>query len=376
VPRKYKASETLFVNHLLEAVKHVSHAQRSRGDEAMTHCMIRYGRIVAFDRTIAAGAPVIEDDLDCCPQTERLRLALERCGAEHQIVQDAGSLFVRSGEFSAYVPLCDPAKLSTPIPDAACAPLGDAFRASLMITASLVKESAPTVLQSAVQLNPGSTVASNGTAILEAWHGFDMPPGLVIPKLFADAVVKCRKKIVAFGFSDLTLTVHFEGDCWLRTNLYKRDSVPSMLEKFVNVETMHAFPEGFFSQVADIAKWSEDGRVYIDNFLISSHRPDKRNVGSSLSFPMTELMQGVSYSINALRSIAKFATHYQDRATPNVTMFFGNGLRGAMAHESISAPSVKQEESAEEYAARMAVLKNQMCDCGKRLLDCDVCIPF
>jgi hypothetical protein len=335
--RKTKADTQLFVNHLLEAVKHIDCAQRSRGDEMATHCMIRYGQILAFNRTLAAGAPVIEDDLDCCPQTERLRMALERCGQEHQIVQEAGSLFVRAGEFSAYVPLCDPAKLTIPVPDPPCAPLGDAFRAALMVSAVLAKDNAPTVLQSCVQLNPFSCVATNGNVIMEAWHGFDMPPGLLIPKAFADAVVKTRKQIVSFGFSDETMTVHFEGKCWIRANLY-RDKIPSMMERLVNVEEWHAIPEGFFAQVADIAKWSEDGRVYIDNALISSHAPDKQQTGSCLTFPMPELLQGVSYSIASLKSIAKFATHYQDRAAKNVTMFCGNNLRGALAHEAIAKP--------------------------------------
>jgi hypothetical protein len=343
--RKTKSTESdvIFVNPLLEAVKHCMAAQRSKGDELMTHSLIRYGQILAFDRTVAAGAPVIEDDLDCAPHTDRLRMALERCGPEYQIVQEPTSLFTRSGEFSAYVPLCDPGKLSTPVPDAPIAPLGDAFRAALKATGPLVKDSAPTVLQSCIQLNSFSCVATNGSVIVEAWHGFDMPPGLLIPKSFCDAVVKSKRKIVSFGFSmpekgEATFTVWFEGRFWYRTLLF-REKIPDMMSKFVNVDAWHPVPEGFFAQVGEIAKWSEDGKVYIADRKISSHPPDKQQVGSCLSFPLEGMQQDVWYSITSLKAIGNVAAYFNDDA-PNVMMFSdGNVVRGVVArlpiHETL-----------------------------------------
>lgn len=334
-PRKPKELKPLFVNHLLEAVKFVAHAQQGKGDEAATHSIIRYGTIIASDRTLAAGARIVEDDLDCCPQTERLMLALKRCGEEHSIVQQPDSLFVRSGEFSAYVPLCDPGKLTVAIPDPACAPLGDEFRAALKATSVLVKENAATVLQSCIQLGAYSACSTNGTVILEAWHPYDMPPGLLIPKRFADAVVKIRKAIKSFGFSADTLTIHFEDASWIRTNLYK-EKIPDMLSKLVRIENPATpFPVGFFGQVAEIAKWSEDGRVYVSDSTISSHPPTAERTGSVLSFPIADMAENASYPIASLKLISKLATHFDDRVAEKVTMFFGPRLRGAIAREPI-----------------------------------------
>lgn len=383
-PRKSKPKQQLFVNHLLEAVKFISHAQKSKGDEMATHCMIRYGQIIAFDRTLAAGTSVVEQDLDCCPQTDRLLMALERCGEEHVIVQQDQTLTVRSGEFVGHVPLCDPAKLPIAVPDPQEAPLGDAFRAALKVCGSLVKDSAPTVLQSCIQLNPYSCVSTNGNVILEAWHGFDFPPGgLLIPKAFADAVVKIRKTIVSFGFSKPdapgapTFTIAFEDGSFLRTNRYK-DKIPDMLARLVPCSESTPFPAEFFRQVADIAKWSEDGRVYLDNSRISSHPQGAAKVGSELSFPMPEMRQGMSYSIASLKAIAPFATSYNDRVSEHSTMFFGPNLRGAIAHESLLKVSeeLRQQRNA-EINARYAAIANQPCDCGsgKMFKDCD-CIPF
>ena len=328
------ATKQLFVNHLLEAVKFVGLAQRGNGDETTQHAIVRYGAIIASNRTLAAGARIAEDDLDCCPHVDRLRLALEHCGQEHTIIQSADSLFVRSGEFSAYVPLCDPAKLTVATPDPAVAPLGDAFRASLVVAGSLVRENAPTVLHSCIQLNPYSVVATNGAVILEHWHGFDMPPGLLIPKSFAEAVCKSRGVIAAFGFTKATFTIHYEDKSWLRTNLYQEE-IPNMLAKLPCGPVERPVPAGFFKQVAEVAKWSEDGRVYFREFVMSSH--PSNTAGCFELKPESGLPEYVSYTAASLKSISQFATHFEDRINPHATMFFGTNLRGVIAHEAITA---------------------------------------
>jgi hypothetical protein len=368
-PRKPKSIKPLFVNHLLEAVKFVSHAQKSKGDEMATHSTIRYGNILAFDRTVAAGARVIEEDLDCCPQTERLLLALERCAEEHTIIQQPDSLFVRSGEFSAYVPLCDASKLTIPIPDPPVAPLGDEFRAALKATSVLVKENAPTVLQSCIQIGAYSACSTNGTVIIEAWHPYDMPPGgFLIPKAFAESVLKIRKGIKSFGFSMPTMpglatfTIHFDDASWLRTNLYK-EKIPNMLSKLVSCSLAPApFPVGFFTQVEQIAKWSEDGRVYINDKTISSHPPTIERSGSVLTYPIEDMINA-SYPIAALKLISKLATHYNDIAADKITMFFGHNLRGAIAREPIETKHVVDPNKPLCADCPKRTNPNEICDC-------------
>jgi hypothetical protein len=174
-----------------------------------------------------------------------------------------------------------------------------------------------------------------------------------------------------------TFTVHFSDGSWLRTNRYK-DKIPDMLARLVPCAESTPFPAEFFRQVADIAKWSEDGRVYLDNSRISSHPQGAAKVGSELSFPMPEMRQGMSYSIASLKAIANFATSYNDSVSEHSTMFFGSNLRGAIAHESLLKVSeeLRQQRiaAATEEGRKRALLP---CDCGsgKLMYDCD-CIPF
>jgi hypothetical protein len=362
---------------LLEQTQFIRLAQRKRGDEMATHCRIKYGMMIAFERVLAAGAPIIETDLDCCPQSELLLLALEQCGS-YSITQGADGLTLRSDAFVGIIPVCDPAKLATATPDPPLAPLGDAFRAALKVSGSLVKESAATLLQSCVQLDAGACISTDGYVILQAWHGFDMPPGLLVPKVFVDAVIKTRKEIASFGYTPgETFTVHFKDQSWLRTALYK-EKIVDIAAKLRESSSTFELPKDFFAKVTEIAKWSEDGRVYIDNASINSHHPSKRNTGSTLSYPMPQLRQGISYSIAALKQITKYAQQIDD-SHDRLTMFYGVGLRGAILHELIepvivdAQPSYDYKQEMQKYYER----RDNRADCESCKGPCTGdCIPF
>lgn len=398
-------------NKLLQAVEFVSMAQSGRGPETATHSIVRYGRIVASDRMLAAGSPIEEDDLNCAPNTALLALALSKCVQEHAIVEQDRNLFVRAGDFSAFVPLCDPGLLNLPVADERTAPLGDEFRAALKVTGILVREAAPTVIQSAIQLNAFSCCSTNGNVILEAWHGYDMPPGVVIPKAFADAVCKTSKKIACFGFSDQSFTVHFEDGCWIKTLQYT-EPIPDIVGKLADVEQWTPFDPLFFRHVEEIGKWSQDGKVYLHDSLLSSHAPSAAASGSIQTYPQLGMKQGICYSVDSLARIAKIATHFNDQIKPGVTMFCGKNLRGAVAHESIQRSSNRrlcfilnresyvetqnnvdeetatqclevtdipsQEQAFIKYKRYRPLDPNKPCKCGsgQSEADCDICIPF
>lgn len=323
-------------NPFLDAVRFVSHAQRARGDEASTHCMIRYGHIVAHNGTLAAGAPIAEDDLNCYPQTDLLRLALERCSQDviWHLVENESSLYVQSGAFSAYVPVAPMPDGVVPVPDQALGPLGDTFRDSLTVTAPLVRESARSLLESVIQLNDGSTITSNGAVVLEHWHGWSMPAGLLVPKAFADAVCKIKKPIESFGFSKTTLTVHYADYSWLMTKLYT-DTIPAIAKVLVDAPNAMPFPPMFFDQAEQVGKFSDTSSVYLYDNAIRSHHPDRVSAGAYQSIPMPELTQGVSYGVSALKSVSKLALTYDAKTNDRATMIFGNNIRGAIAHTKI-----------------------------------------
>jgi hypothetical protein len=353
---------------LIEAVKFISHAQRRVGDERSTHCMIRYGNVIADDGVLSAGMPIEEADLNCCPQTQRLVLALARCGSEYQIVQADNSLFLRSADFSAYIPLCDPSALAVPVPDAAIAPLNEEFKTALAVCGSLVKDGASTLLQSCIQLDTGSAISTNGSVILQYWHGNDFPSGLLIPIQFAAALKRIKKPLHSFGFSKETLTVWFDDRSWLRTRLFQ-NKIPSMISKLVDDIKSTPFPKGFFEQADIVSHFSEDGDLHLNDEVIRSHATG--NIGCYQSYPLKDIPNCVVYKASSLAAIAKYATHFN--CCEHLTMIYGPNMRGAVAHKfmrPIPKPKVR------EYGDGFRRYEAEPCSKCINGVCTDDCIPF
>lgn len=336
---------------------------------------------------VSAGAPVQETVLNCCPHTERLRLALEQAGETFSLTERADSLQVRSDTFFGPVPLCNPVLLRLEAPDAKAGDLSNEFRAALQVVRSLVRESAKTVLHGCVQLNNGSVCATDGIVILERWHGCGMPGPMRVPKAFVDAVCKSKLKIEAFGFTDKSFTVWFADGFWIKTQLFSEE-IPDMLAKLEYEAKPQPFPEGFWKKVETVSKWSDSGKVYVVDGCLRSAMPDGDKMPGMVK-DAPELKQNVAYEIAALKILAKHAQRFDDSSAPNALLFFGKQLRGAVFQEWLGecCPLCRYEVingicqnfccKLREHAALAKAHRYRLCSCGSgiRSVDCD-CIPF
>jgi hypothetical protein len=166
-------------------------------------------------------------------------------------------LAIRGAGFNAFVP-CLASDLVQPIaPDAAQWPLDDAaFRTALAAVAPIAVEAAGRVIECSVLVRQGTAVATNGKIIAEAWHGQNFPT-LVVPKASVAQLLKIKKRIVAFGLGFdpfepskiLSVTFHFEGNSWLKTQLYL-EPWPDVDRLFNEVQPVYApVPPDFFAAV-------------------------------------------------------------------------------------------------------------------------------
>lgn len=107
-------------------------------------------------------------------------------------------------------------------PDALIAPLTNEFREALTKVARLVSDSGDELLISCIAVTGTTVVATKRHTLIEAWHGNDMPYGMLfLPKAFALALGKVKADITGFGFSPSTFTVHFANGAFLQTNTYQ-----------------------------------------------------------------------------------------------------------------------------------------------------------
>lgn len=325
-----KSKEQL--SQLAAALAFVSVTYNLKTDQAQ-YCLMENHSVRTFNSIIAAGTR-IEEDLYACPHAELMLAAILRCGPEYVITQlSPEKLVVRSGDFQAYIPCFDPLALSWPIPDLPTTPIGDGLLTALKKVAILVSTQADTVLECAIQLNAGTCIATDRRVILEAWHGYELPDGMLLPKVAIQALNKVKKPLASFGASPITATFYFNDQSWIKTRLYQ-DRWPNVQDQFRVPVNPRPVPPYLFSAARKVAPFSLTGAVHVQDEMVSSHRFDVKEEGSSLKLPIGSKHAHRIYDIGSLDIVAKFANLWDEHAHKTGTYFEGEKIRGLLFHQA------------------------------------------
>jgi hypothetical protein len=319
---------------LVQALEFLCLTWRATNDQTM-YCTMSNFQAVSFNSVIAAGI-AIDCDLEACPHSDLLLTALLRCADRYTITQlSPEKLLVRSEgpeEFQAYIPCLRPETLSRAVPDAAIVEIDDHLIEALLKVVPLVSATAETVVECSVQLNNGSCLATNRTVIMEAWHGLNLPNGLLLPKQAVAAIRHADKPLKAFGYSPHTATFYFADGSWLRTQLF--DTVwPNVKSQLDSLAATRPVPPELFKAAKKVAAFSIDGFVYIKDGLISSHPFTVKEEGSVLRIPIGSPHQERVYSIKNLALVAKHVIGWNETARVDGTYFTGESLRGLISHQ-------------------------------------------
>lgn len=320
------------LNSLIPAFKFLSLIQDAKGTDEFIHSRMMPGWAIASDGILTAATP-IQDDLNAYPHTQTMLDAVDRCPGPISITQlSSTSLSVRSGEFSALIP-CLKANPDWPVnPDMPCGLLSDEFTTALSIVGALTSDKATTVLQASIQVRSRTVAASNRLLILEAFHGFDMP-SVLLPKQAATVLAKSEKNLHKFGYSKETITFWFTDGSWMQSRLYL-DPVPELSVYLDIPSNAWPVPKGMFEAIKKLAKFSSDDTVLINNSKVSIW-----NDGTN-STPVADVTcegvpeNQVHWSIKDALTIAPFAQTVHFNARPNMTLFFGDKVRGAISHKT------------------------------------------
>ena len=339
---------------LQQAMQFLSVCQQDEAvNDSQTHCSIVNHTAVAFDGILAAGI-MIDEDLNCCPHTRQMALALSRCSDTWTITQLAPeTLQIRSGEFEAYIPCCHRERLTAANPDAGNIPVSAGLTSALEMAAPLASDKADALEAASLLIEPNSVLATNREMILEAWHGSALPfGGFLIPKMAAAALVKIKKQIIAIGIKPNlaalfpagkdqnlheSITFWFADNSWLRTQLYKgkwRSDAMALLKE--PTAAIRPIPQTFFDTVKKVMPFSEDDKVYCGEGKVASHYQDRQGAGYSLPFADAPKMK--IYKGKNLLIAGKYSTMIDERhddKSGHVTMFYGTNVRCAVWHDWI-----------------------------------------
>jgi hypothetical protein len=308
---------------LLAALQFISVAQRANGSELERYCRMSMNAAVSFNGLLAAGQR-IEETLQCCPQTDKLIAALLQCDEGYSLTQHTDRLVVTSGTFTAAVPICDPSLLTPAWPDAKQFNVNDDVRAAMIAVHGIVDDKAERVWESAVLLQGKTCQATNGNVMLESWHGWDLPPNVLLPKAIIKSMVKVKKELVGIGYGDATVTFWFADNTWIRTQRYIADWPKS--NAFDARTNPVALEPTLFAAARQLGTFSEDGQLYCLHGQASSHPFTKPNAfNAQLRRQVHGFTESRVYQLRSLYAVEPFATSYDDTAMPRRTYVYGVG---------------------------------------------------
>lgn len=311
---------------LLQALDFIALAQRDKGAPYQTHVGLVNGTAVATDGVLSAGV-LIEESINAVPHTHTLVAALKKCDGPLQIAQlDSGRLSVKAGKFRALVPCLPGSQLPGVEPDPYAGVLDNRIRVGLEILSPFVVENSQRVVMASVLLRAYSMVATNGHVLLEYAHGIDLPPGLIVPKLFINALTRVKKNIVGFGFSNVSFTVFFEDNSWLKTQLYK-EKWPDTDAIMQRPHSPVALPENFFEALHAVVGFSADNRVRFRPGKIQSHA----DADTGAQYEVEGITAKVTLNAKHLALLDGLAVSMDIAGNSGASYFHGENLRGAVS---------------------------------------------
>jgi len=318
--RKPRTAPANAATPLVEALKFVSCAQKKDGTQEQTHCKFDNGFVVASDGIVTAGYPVGEG-LHACPHTFKLLDALSRCSEQFAITLDNDSLLIKSGRFRANIPCMPFENLAWTGADTRCATIDDRLKTSIAVASMLIEENGNDAKTASVLVQANTCVGTDGRMLIEHWHGIDLPPGLLLPKIGAKAIVGSPLKLEGFGFSQGSLTVFFDNGAYIKSQLFE-DAYPKYLPLFERPVAPTPLPDGFYAALKAVYPFAEHEVVCMRGNVMQSHKSDA--IGAT--YEIDGLPANAAYNggfFLKLESLIKTVDFHQDRA-----FFFGDNLRG------------------------------------------------
>lgn len=313
---------------LIKTINFILPVQKNKGTPQQQFCLIQNGWIVAADDYTCIASP-IDMAVDACLSTFQLKTALVKSKEDDlsftQI--DERTLTVKSGNLKATVACNNPAILNLKAPDDLMLVLTDDFKAALKAVDGLCAENVSRPELGAVKVSGACCYAasSTGKAVIEAFHGFDIPGAHLIPKVAVKAVINAKVALAGVGWSNNTMTFHFENGAFIKTALHA-GSFPSIEHLFeTNIKEKTKIPEDFFQALGAIAPFSTQGYVYFEDGHITSDSVE--NAAS------TYYMDGLNVQgILEIALLIKVKSQFKEAIfDENKVVFFGDIARGVIA---------------------------------------------
>jgi hypothetical protein len=213
--RARKEKEKSQLEAALEFVKLIA----SGNEISDGYCRLYDGRVYYNNRVISGGHPT-GLDYSACPQIDKLLRAVKDMPTNTTVTFDRDRIKIKYGRKEYAVPCIDGGLLPwAPITELQFE-ADDRFVEALVTAALPTKEGAQRVIEASVLVRPYTAVGTDGKYMVEAFHGVPFPVELCVPTVFVQTLKRIKKPVARVGYSDVALTVQFEDESWITTQLY------------------------------------------------------------------------------------------------------------------------------------------------------------
>lgn len=311
---------------LVEALKFLKPCQSKSGTPEQQFCTIRDGWAIATNEVLTIGTRV-EEPLNCCPQTFQLIDALSRVDGDLAMTQITEEvLAVTAGSFRALVQCLPTGVIACGQPDPAEFVLSDALKPALAAAALLAgNEARPEIAP--VLLQAQTAVGTNGFAVIEHWHGIDLPPNILLPKAAALAVAKCGKTLAKFGFSQSSFTFWFEDESFIKTQLYG-GAFANYNKAFEGVDysAFYEAPEEFFKALEYVRPFAKEDKVIFKQGKVCSSFIE----GEASTYELPFLPEGMGFNAGFILQFRDYIEKVQFVKEKGIMYFTSQAARGGV----------------------------------------------
>lgn len=293
---------------------------------ALTHFVIEDGKVRGFNGTIAISSR-IPFDIRCKPKADALVRAIGNCKDTVQLsLTPAGRLSVRSGSFKVFVDCVDG---ETPhvLPEGKYADIdGEALLAAVIAVQPFIGEDASRPWANGILFRGPSVFATNNVTLVERWVGGNFPATVNVPRAAVRELVRINEAPTNIQFNDQSLTFHYTGDRWLRTQLLPSDW-PDLTRILDQPSTQHPVNAELFAGLAVVKPFADKlGRVLFREGSLCTHTAE----GEGASYAVEGLPNEGAYSIEMLELLADTAKTVDFSTYPKPCVFYGDKLRGVI----------------------------------------------
>jgi hypothetical protein len=323
-----EAVPTTSADQLLEAITLVAECQSDTGLPYQMHCVMRNRTVMATDGVITIGAVTEFSDVNTAPHTLRLLTALKRCKKEHSITQTANNqIVVKAGAFRAVVPCMSIEDLApSMLPDNPIAPIDDRIKEGFKALNHLLAEKSEYVVTSSILLEAYTMAATDRMLMVQFAHGWNLPPGLVLPKVFVTAVINAKRPLKQFGYSPTSVTFWFDDNSWIRTQLHT-EAWPNLNVIFNKTPNLEELPKKFTDAVEAVYSFSDDGAIYLGENEVCSHLDNA--VGAS--HDCRGIPGNAAFGVKRIRSVLPLVNKVDWAYNDNYVYFEGDRVRACLS---------------------------------------------